>query len=102
LLDGSDVKIGTSSSNNLDLVLKYSNGRVKRYNPQDIEGFVFGGFTSRFWLMKNYINTLPPSKIRDNNLCWKMISIQIKGKEKQAHLIIYDEAQMDILIKMLL
>ena len=26
----------------------------------EIEGFIFGGFGSRFWLMKNYINLQPP------------------------------------------
>ena len=91
LLIGSKVKISTTISNNLDIILNYSNGRVKRYNAQDIEGFIFGGFSSRFWLLRTYINMIPTNKLTDNMLCWKMISIQIKGKHKQCHLIIEDE-----------
>jgi hypothetical protein len=43
---------------------------------EDINGFVFGGVNSRFWMMKNYINALPVSEdLPSHLLCWNMLSI---------------------------
>ena len=77
-------------------------GRIKKYSVDDIEGFIFGGFNSRFWLMKNYINMIKPDKLTDEMLCWNMISIKIKGEQKQCNLVLKNESEMDILIQMLL
>jgi len=79
--------------------MTYKNsGKVKKLYPEDIETFMYGGFNSRFWLMKNYINMLKPEQLTDEMLCWKMISIHIKGELKQCNLILRNERQMDTLI----
>jgi hypothetical protein len=72
LLEGEEVEI---SGDGLDLIIKSQNKKTI-YTPEDIKGFIFGGFSSRFWLMKNYINTLNPSSMTHPGLfCWNMISI---------------------------
>ncbi len=45
---------------------------------KDIEGFIFGGFSSRFWVLKNFINLHHVDKrshLPDNMLAWNMLSI---------------------------
>lgn len=34
-----------------DLVIIYKNGNEKLFQAEDIEGFIFGGYSSRFWVM---------------------------------------------------
>ena len=65
--------------------------KTKILSPDHIEGFIYGGFNSRFWLMKNYINMLAPEQITDSMLCWNMISIKIKGELKYCNLILTEE-----------
>ena len=67
----------------------------------DIQGFVFGGFNSRFWMLRKHINNLGPGYI--NNLpffTWQCISLQLKGRD--VDLIIKNEEQMMIFIKYLI
>ena len=90
MLEGDEIEISASG---LDLIIKTtSTNKQSIYKSDEIDGFVFGGFTSRFWLMKNYINNLKPSEHNIPSMfCWNMISIQIKNKAKQLHLIIPDQ-----------
>ena len=103
LMEGTPIKISTSSNNSLNLIIKTANeSKTKYYYPHQIQGFTYGGFTSRFWVMKNYINNLESSEITlDSMICWKMISIQIKGFTKLVNLVIHEEEHMDILIQYL-
>tara|TARA_B110000285_G_C15092086_1_gene599679 strand:- start:177 stop:572 length:396 start_codon:yes stop_codon:yes gene_type:complete len=65
---------------------------------------MFGGVSSRFWVMKNFINLMPNTKasIPENCLCWNMITICLKQNEKQINLIIKDQMQMDVMLLLLL
>lgn len=77
--------------------------KFKNIDGKDIAGFTFGGVSSRFWVMKNFINLLPANKnLPDSCLCWNMITIYLKQNEKQINLIIHDQMQMDTLILLLL
>ena len=41
--------------------------RVKSFascDISDIEGFVFGGFSSRFWTYRKHINSMPPQDLK--------------------------------------
>ena len=37
-------------------VIIQTNGKDKVYDASQFNGFVFGGFSSRFWIAKNQIN----------------------------------------------
>lgn len=57
LFDGETVHITRAlNSGDHELAIIYRNGKERKYAASDIENFVFGGFSSRFWLMQNYIN----------------------------------------------
>jgi hypothetical protein len=64
------------NSGNHELVIIYQNGKERKYAASDIENFVFGGFSSRFWLMQNYINL--QTKMSSSMICWNMISLKVK------------------------
>lgn len=47
----------------------------------DIESFVYGGFSSRFWLMRKHINSMETKQILDLPFyCWECITIQTSTK----------------------
>jgi hypothetical protein len=64
------------NSGNHELAIIYQNGKERKYAASDIENFVFGGFSSRFWLMQNFINL--QSKMSSSMICWNMISLKVK------------------------
>ena len=68
---------------------QFSSKRRLEFNQ--IESFVYGGFTSRFWLMKNYINLKKMKKnehLPEQMLVWNMISIKLTSSNKFLDLII--------------
>lgn len=68
----------------------------------EIEGFVYGGQSSRFWMMRKHINSLDTleDKLRLPFFCWQCISIQISSRD--VDLIIPNEAEMLLFIRFLL
>jgi hypothetical protein len=86
----------------LNLVFQYQDGKQHTWGPNDIQGFIFGGYGSRFWILKNYINSKSPQEIKPNMLSWNMISLKITKRDKFYDLIIQDQEQMDVLIQFLL
>lgn len=67
------------------------------------KSFIFGGFSSIFWLCKEYINEQDlkhGQDLPDDMLCWNMISIVLT--DRTYDFIITDEAEMDMLIVYLL
>ena len=62
LLNGhpSQISLTKSSINkehgeSYNLIIQKGN-KMKSYPASDIAGFIYGGFSSRFWLVKNFIN----------------------------------------------
>ena len=49
---------------------------------KDIVNFVYGPFSSRFWIMKKQINTTPIGKLKQNMpfYAWECLSIQTKDR----------------------
>jgi len=99
LMKGEPVQIGLNSSDH-DLEISYK-FKTKEIKGDDIIGFTFGGFSTRFWMLKNAINLLCPEQVTAEMLCWNMITIEIKGV-KSLNLIIVNQVDMDILIKFLI
>lgn len=68
----------------------------------EIEGFVFGPFNSRFWVMRKHMNLKTiPDMAKVPFLAWNCLSLQIK-KRGDVYLIIKNERVMDYFIKFLI
>lgn len=76
--------------------------KEKKINVRDIEDFMFGGLSSRFWILKNFINLQKDTNLPYSMLCWNMISIKLRNSERLIDLIIPSEEQMNLLIMFLL
>ena len=67
----------------------------------DITGLVFGGFSSRFWMLRKHINSLDTQQL--NKLpfhCWNCITLVTKHRD--IDLVIKDEEEMLTLLKFLI
>ena len=102
LFEGETVYVTCGTKSIADLAIIYKNGNEKKFKAEDINGFIFGGFSSRFWLMQNYINMQPKDSLRSSMLCWNMISISFKTKREFINLIVPKENDMNMLIQYLL
>lgn len=68
---------------------------------KDIKSFVYGGFSSRFWMFRKHINFLDIELLdRLPFYAWECISLQTE--ERSIDLVIKDEQQMMIFIKFLI
>lgn len=66
----------------------------------DIQGIIYGGQSSRFWMLRKHINTLPRSQL--DNLpfySWNCITLQLSNRD--VDLVIRCEQDMRRLIKLL-
>ena len=105
LYQGKQVTLSAGPRDGIKMTLRIvheSSGKMKELGPDQIDKFVYGGFCSRFWLMKHHANVIEDqAKIPK---CWEMISIKYQHdfSEHQLDLIIPDEEQMEILIQYLL
>lgn len=60
----------------------------------DIKGFIFGGYSSRFWMMRKHINQLPRDKLANLPFfCWQCISIETE--HRTIDLVIRKEEDMN-------
>ena len=67
----------------------------------DIKGFIYGGFSSRFWMLRKHINYMDYQALDNLPLyCWKCITLQLEHRDLD--LIIDDERHMMIFIKFLI
>ena len=89
----------TSVFSDLDLKYTKSSGSCKL---SDIQSFLYGSFSSRFWILRKQINSIP---IRDfiagkvPFYPWQCITIKMKNRE--VDLVIKDEEHMQSLITFL-
>ena len=67
---------------------------------KDITGFVFGGFSSRFWILRKHINSMDKDEQkRLPFFSWNCITI--KTRLRDIDLVIKDDLQMKMFIKFL-
>ena len=85
-----------------ELAIIYQNGSEKKFRADELQGFIFGGFSSRFWLMQNFINMQEKNSLTTSMFCWNMISLSLKSKKEFINLIVPKEKDMDMLIQFLL
>ena len=64
----------------------------------DIVGFVYGGYSSRFWVLRKHINFMDKSEYKNLPFyAWQCISLQTK--HRTIDLVIKDEKQMNIFLQ---
>ena len=75
------------------------------FSLNDVESFVYGPFTSRFWIMRKYINMLDPNKLQQEEHvpfhAWDCITLSIRG-HWDIYLVIKNEHVMTMFLKLLL
>ena len=86
------------------LILHYTfDDYTKVIFASDIESFIYGGFSSRFWILRKEINDSNTSKFVDETkLCWNMISVKLKDNGLYLDLIIKNQKHMNIFLQFLL
>lgn len=69
----------------------------------DLEGFVYGPFTSRFWLMRKHMIQMTKKSLMNRApfYAWDCITLQIKNKG-DLYLIIKNEEVMNMFLKLLI
>lgn len=68
---------------------------------QDITSFIYGGASSRFWLMRKHINSLQVNKLKDLPFySWECISLITKSRE--INLVIKNEKDMQNFLEFLI
>lgn len=67
----------------------------------DIVGFIYGGQSSRFWMLRKYLISMPAGTEKKfvNLKSWNCITIQLKNRD--VDLVIQDDHDMKMLIKFL-
>lgn len=68
------------------------------FNIEEVESLTFGPISSRFWLYRKHVNTVKTEKMPF--LSWEVLTINLK--ERDVHLVIEDQDEMDRLVKYLL
>ena len=69
----------------------------------DITGIIYGGFSSRFWMLRKHMNCLDIEYNDERNIpfySWQCITIQMKDRD--VDLVIPKEKDMDQLITILI
>ena len=68
---------------------------------RDIQSFVFGGFSSRFWVYRKHINSMNVEQLRNLPFySWECLTLNTE--HKSINLVIKDEKQMDRLVEFLI
>ena len=68
----------------------------------DVQGIIFGGFSSRFWMLRKQFNSFDKKKYQNDEVpfyAWECITIQMKNRE--IDLVLKNEKDMDNLILIL-
>ena len=73
------------------------------FNVDDIEGIVFGGVSSRFWMLRKHLCSLPPADHKNGRgvpfYSWNCITLMLKHRD--VDLVINNQKHMDRLLKFL-
>jgi len=83
------ISAGPEDSDGKKSLLLEQGSKSRILWADEIESFIYGGVSSRFWVMQNFINNQPNTEdLPGNMLCWNMISLNYKSNEKLLDLII--------------
>ena len=69
----------------------------------EIRGIIFGGISSRFWMLRVHINSIPIYSIRKGIMpfqCWECITLEMDTKN--VDLVIKNEKEMTMLITLVI
>lgn len=67
----------------------------------EIEGIIFGGMSSRFWMLRKHINSLDSESLKKLPFySWNCITLQLKRRD--IDLVIKDDASMELFLKFLI
>lgn len=67
----------------------------------EITGFIFGGFSSRFWMMRKHVNSINRKQLDQLPFfCWECISVETTNRV--IDLVIDKESDMHALLKFLI
>ena len=73
------------------------------FNVEDIEGIVFGGISSRFWMLRKHLCSLTSADHNNGNgvpfYSWSCITLILK--QRDVDLVIINQKHMDRLLKFL-
>lgn len=71
------------------------------FKVADIKSFTYGGFSSRFWILRKHINSLDVLYLKDLPFyCWECITIHTSDRE--LNLVIKDQEEMQALVEFLI
>lgn len=73
------------------------------FNFEDIKSFVYGPYTSRFWMLRKHMLLMNIKKLKENPpfYAWDCITLQIEGRP-DIYLLIKNEEAMKMFIKLLI
>ena len=66
----------------------------------DIQGFIYGGFNSRFWMLRKYLIQKPNEAKHSRLKSWNCITLQLRHRD--IDLIILDDYQTKMFLKFLI
>jgi hypothetical protein len=67
-----------------------------------IKGIIYGGISSRFWMMRKHVNSISIDELKAGLLpfyCWECVTIQLKHRD--VDLVFKDEKDMLRLLTLL-
>jgi hypothetical protein len=68
----------------------------------EIDGIIFGGTNSRFWMLRKHINSIPIEQLKKIPFyCWNCITLLTPQRCRDIDLVIKSETHMRIFIKLL-
>lgn len=67
----------------------------------EIRAFIYGGFSSRFWMLRKHINSMSKQELKEFPFhSWNCITLKLGRRD--VDLVIKDENQMQIFLKFLI
>jgi len=67
----------------------------------EIQAFIYGGHSSRFWLLRKHINSMSEEEIKKGLPFYSWNCITLKLGRRDVDLVIKDEFQMEMFLKFL-
>ena len=93
----------SDSDESVDLLDYYDDLSSASCRLDQVEAMIYGGFNSRFWMMRKHINMTPINKLENLPFyAWNCISLQFSNHQsRDVDLVIKSETQMKMIIKLL-
>jgi hypothetical protein len=70
---------------------------------QDITGIVYGGFSSRFWMLRKHVNSIDMKTIKDSDMpffSWQCLTLNMKHRD--VDVVIQNEQEMEDFITLII